>query len=154
MGQNERASKIRALYRNRGESSVGYSKSVMAESCIDFAHNLSCLLCDPVFYGAGVPNGDGSPVLLIPGFFAGDWSLSTLARWLSRIGYRPYLSGIDWNVGCPDEKSERLGWRHPGNGGGWPRLPTPDLILLRLPRLRYNSNAILIGETLWPLWPS
>ncbi len=83
----------------------------MAESCIDFAHNLSSLLCDPVFYGTGVPKGDGRPVLLIPGFFAGDWSLSTLARWLTRVGYRPYLSGIDWNVGCPDEKSERLGWR-------------------------------------------
>jgi triacylglycerol lipase len=83
----------------------------MAESCIDFAHNLSALLCDPVFYGTDVAKGDGSPVLLIPGFFAGDWSLSALARWLSRIGYRPYLSGIDWNVGCPDEKSERLGWR-------------------------------------------
>ncbi len=83
----------------------------MAESCIDFAHNLSCLLCDPLYYGTAVPRGDRSPVLLIPGFFAGDWSLATLARWLSRIGYRPYLSGIDWNVGCPDEKSERLGWR-------------------------------------------
>jgi pimeloyl-ACP methyl ester carboxylesterase len=83
----------------------------MPESCIDFAHHLSCLLCDPVFYGSDVAKGDGSPVLLIPGFFAGDWSLSTLARWLSRVGYRPYLSGIDWNVGCPDEKSERLGWR-------------------------------------------
>lgn len=83
----------------------------MAETCIDFAQNLSRLLCDPIFYGTGVPNGDGSPVLLIPGFFTGDWSLSTLARWLSRIGYRPHLSGIDWNVGCPDQKSERLGWR-------------------------------------------
>src|SRR5271156_4159009 len=83
----------------------------MAESCIDLAQNLSRLLCDPIFYGTNVPRGDGSPVLLIPGFFAGDWSLSTLARWLSRVGYRPYLSGIDWNVGCPDEKSQRLGWR-------------------------------------------
>lgn len=83
----------------------------MAESCIDFAQNLSRLLCDPIFYGTNVPKGDGSPVLLIPGFSAGDWSLSTLARWLSRVGYRPHLSGIDWNVGCPDEKSERLGWR-------------------------------------------
>jgi pimeloyl-ACP methyl ester carboxylesterase len=83
----------------------------MPETCIDFAHNLSRLLCDPVFYGTDVPPGDGTPVLLIPGYFTGDWSLSTLARWLSRVGYRSYLSGIDWNVGCPDEKSERLGWR-------------------------------------------
>jgi triacylglycerol lipase len=83
----------------------------MAESCIDLAQNLSRLLCDPILYGTNVPKGDGRPVLLIPGFFAGDWSLSTLSRWLSRVGYRPYLSGIDWNVGCPNEKSERLGWR-------------------------------------------
>jgi len=83
----------------------------MSESCIDFAQSLSCLLCDPVFYGADIVRGDNRPVLLIPGFFAGDWSLSTMARWLMRIGYRPYLSGIDWNVGCPDEKSGRLGWR-------------------------------------------
>jgi triacylglycerol lipase len=83
----------------------------MSESCIDFAQSLSCLLCDPVFYGTDVVRGDNRPVLLIPGFFAGDWSLSTMARWLMRIGYRPYLSGIDWNVGCPDEKSGRLGWR-------------------------------------------
>jgi triacylglycerol lipase len=34
-----------------------------------------------------------------------------MARWLTRIGWRPHLSGIDWNVGCPNEKSERLGWR-------------------------------------------
>ena len=83
----------------------------MGESCIDFAQSLSCLLCDPVFYGTDIVRGDNRPVLLIPGFFAGDWSLLTMARWLMRIGYRPYLSGIDWNVGCPDEKSGRLGWR-------------------------------------------
>lgn len=83
----------------------------MGDSCIDFAQHLSRLLCDPFFYGTKVPRGDGRPVLLIPGFFAGDWSLATLSLWLTRIGYRPYLSGIDWNVGCPDEKSERLGWR-------------------------------------------
>jgi pimeloyl-ACP methyl ester carboxylesterase len=83
----------------------------MGESCIDFAQHLSRLLCDPIFYGAEVRRGDGDPVLLIPGFFAGDWSLATMSLWLTRIGYRPYLSGIDWNVGCPDEKSERLGWR-------------------------------------------
>jgi triacylglycerol lipase len=34
-----------------------------------------------------------------------------MARWLTRIGWRPHLSGIDWNVGCPNEKMERLSWR-------------------------------------------
>lgn len=97
--------------RSQGEVPSTLLQSPMSESCIDFAQCLSSLLCDPVFYGTDVARGDGSPVLLIPGFFAGDWSLSTMARWLTRIGYRPYLSGIDWNVGCPDHKTDRLGWR-------------------------------------------
>jgi len=50
-------------------------------------------------------------VLLIPGFFAGDWMMGTMARWLARIGYRPHLSGIDCNVGCPGRKVELLSWR-------------------------------------------
>ena len=29
------------------------------------------LLADPVFYGRGVPRGDGRPVLLLPGLLAG-----------------------------------------------------------------------------------
>lgn len=37
--------------------------------------------------------------------------MAAMARWLARIGYRPYLSGIDWNVGCPGRKVELLGWR-------------------------------------------
>jgi pimeloyl-ACP methyl ester carboxylesterase len=37
--------------------------------------------------------------------------MATMARWLARVGYRPHLSGIDWNVGCPGRKVERLSWR-------------------------------------------
>ncbi len=77
----------------------------------DYLRQLSQLIRDPLSYGVGVPRGDGHPVLLIPGFTAGDWSLGTMARWLGRIGYRPYLSGIDLNVGCPKRKLEMLGWR-------------------------------------------
>ena len=36
---------------------------------------LAALLRDPVYRGRGVPRGDGRPVLLIPGFLAGDWTL-------------------------------------------------------------------------------
>jgi triacylglycerol lipase len=64
------------------------------------------LLADPVFYGAGVPRGDGRPVLLVPGFGAGDYTLVTLATWLRRIGYRPAFAGFVANVGC----SERAAW--------------------------------------------
>jgi triacylglycerol lipase len=82
-----------------------------AQAWLDFLSQLSSLLADPVCYGLGVPRGSGEPVLLIPGFTAGDWSMGTLARWLHRIGYRAYLSGIDLNIGCPRRKVELVGWR-------------------------------------------
>jgi len=59
---------------------------------------LSALLTDPVFRGRGVPRGDGRPVLLVPGFLSGDWSLRVLHGWLERIGYEPHMSGIMFNV--------------------------------------------------------
>src|ERR1700730_559584 len=59
---------------------------------------LSALLRDPVYRGRGLPHGDGRPVLLIPGFLSGDWSLRLLHDWLKRIGYTAHLSGIQLNV--------------------------------------------------------
>ncbi len=59
---------------------------------------LSALLRDPVFRGRGVPRGDGRPVLLVPGFLSGDWSLLVMEGWLRRIGYSTRLSGITFNV--------------------------------------------------------
>jgi triacylglycerol lipase len=55
------------------------------------------LAISPVFRGRGLPRGQGEPVLLIPGFLAGDWSLWILADWLRRLGYRPVASGITVN---------------------------------------------------------
>lgn len=65
---------------------------------------LSALLRDPVLRGRGVPPGDGRPVLLIPGFLAGDWSMRVMDNWLNRIGYRSFVSGILFNV----HHSERM----------------------------------------------
>jgi pimeloyl-ACP methyl ester carboxylesterase len=59
---------------------------------------LSALLRDPVFRGRGVPRGDGRPVLLVPGFLSGDWSMTVMNGWLQRIGYKAYMSGIYFNV--------------------------------------------------------
>ena len=59
---------------------------------------MTALLRDPVFRGRGVPRGDGRPVLLIPGFLSGDWHLRVMEGWLTRIGYRSYLSGILFNI--------------------------------------------------------
>ncbi|TMF71191.1 MAG: hypothetical protein E6I13_05075 [Chloroflexi bacterium] len=56
------------------------------------------LIRDPVFRGEDVPPGLRKPVLLIPGFLAGDWTLRTQFDWLRRVGYRPRLAGVSFNV--------------------------------------------------------
>ena len=60
------------------------------------------LRSSPVYYGCGVPRGQGEPVVVVPGFLASDASLVELHGWLSRIGYRPYFSDIGRNADCPD----------------------------------------------------
>jgi len=52
--------------------------------------------------GLGVPRGDGSAVIIIPGFLGTDVYLTELHAWLRRIGYRPYFSGIGVNADCPN----------------------------------------------------
>lgn len=69
---------------------------------------LAQLLADPVWRGVGVPRGDARSVLLVPGFLAGDQSLSVLAAFLRRIGYLPRRSGIACNVHCSDDALRRL----------------------------------------------
>jgi pimeloyl-ACP methyl ester carboxylesterase len=69
---------------------------------------LARLVADPVFRGEGVERGDGRPVLLMPGFLAGDMSLGIMRGWLARIGYGPYASGITVNVDCSDRALAKL----------------------------------------------
>jgi pimeloyl-ACP methyl ester carboxylesterase len=73
-----------------------------------FALEHAALRRHPVFRGEGVPAGDGAPVLLVPGFLAGDVSLGVMAQWLKRIGYRPCRAGIRANVDCTSRALERL----------------------------------------------
>ena len=61
-----------------------------------------------VYYGFGVPRGDGSPVVVVPGFLGSDRYLMELYYWLSRVGYRPYYSGIGRNAECLDLLLKRL----------------------------------------------
>ena len=56
------------------------------------------LIRDPVFRGEDLPPGLRKPVILIPGFLAGDWTLRTPYDWLRRIGYRPRMAGVSFNV--------------------------------------------------------
>ena len=67
-----------------------------------FAAELLLLHAAPVYYGFGVPSGDDSGVVIIPGFLGTDLYLTELHAWLSRIGYRPYFSGIGINADCPN----------------------------------------------------
>ena len=60
------------------------------------------LMADPVFYGVGVPRGDGRPALVLPGLFGNDFYLQPMHSWLGRIGYRPVPSTFWVNAGCPE----------------------------------------------------
>jgi pimeloyl-ACP methyl ester carboxylesterase len=51
---------------------------------------------------------DAPPVLLIPGFMAGDGSLAVMRQWLRRRGHSVRMSGIRTNVGCAAELVARL----------------------------------------------
>jgi pimeloyl-ACP methyl ester carboxylesterase len=62
----------------------------------------------PVYFGIGIPHGDGSAVVLVPGFMGNDLYLGELHRWLRRIGYRSYLPRVGINVGCPNRVAEAL----------------------------------------------
>jgi triacylglycerol lipase len=68
----------------------------------------AALVRDPIFRGDGMADGRGRPVLLIPGFLAGDGSLSLMAGWLKRTGYRPSRAGIVSNVNCAAVLMPRL----------------------------------------------
>ena len=73
-----------------------------------WALELARLCADPVIAGRGVARGDGRPVVLLPGFLAGDQTLLVLAAWLRRIGHRPHGCGFVANVDCSDRALERV----------------------------------------------
>jgi triacylglycerol lipase len=54
------------------------------------------------------PRGDGRPALMIPGFLAGDPSLSRLAVWLRGGSFATERSGIALNVDCMERAAQRL----------------------------------------------
>src|SRR4051795_4692888 len=64
------------------------------------------------------------PVLLIPGFLAGDLSLQSLAHALVAAGHEPHTAGIRCNVRCSEAAVRRLGdtvedlAEHSGRPGG------------------------------------
>ena len=67
-----------------------------------FGVEILLLHASPVYYGFGVPRGDGSAVILVPGFLGTDLYLVELYAWLRRVGYQPYFSNIGVNADCPN----------------------------------------------------
>jgi alpha/beta hydrolase fold len=63
---------------------------------------LTFLRLSPIWWGYGVPHGDGSAVVLVPGFLGTDLYLSQFSDWLRRIDYQPFYSGIELNADCPN----------------------------------------------------
>jgi triacylglycerol lipase len=72
------------------------------------ALELGRLVVDPVFRGTAVARGDGRPVVLVPGFLAGDQTLAVLAAWLRSMGYRPHLCGFVANSDCSERALDRV----------------------------------------------
>jgi pimeloyl-ACP methyl ester carboxylesterase len=72
------------------------------------ALELAELFASPVYYGVGVPRGNGAHVLLIPGFLGSDGYLAVMRDWLQRVGYRPHGSGLYVNAGRPFDLIARL----------------------------------------------
>ncbi len=73
-----------------------------------FALDWMALRTSAVYFGCGVPRGEGQPVVVVPGFLATDFSLSELFGWLARMGYHPYFSRIGRNADCPDYSASML----------------------------------------------
>ena len=73
-----------------------------------FGLEAASLARDPIFRGEGMQDGRGRPVLLIPGFLAGDGSLGLMAGWLKRSGYRPTRAGMRANIDCSGAALGRL----------------------------------------------
>jgi pimeloyl-ACP methyl ester carboxylesterase len=78
----------------RGDDPIRIESRALAE--------LAVLHASPVFWGRGVPRGDGRLVIVVPGLFGNDLYLRPLRDWLRRMGYRPTRSSLTINAGCPN----------------------------------------------------
>lgn len=68
----------------------------------------AALLRSRVLRGIDVEDGGGQPVMLVPGFLAGDNSLGVLTGWLRRTGHRTKSAGMRFNVDCSGTAFDRL----------------------------------------------
>jgi len=63
---------------------------------------MAYLRLSPVYWGLGIPRGNGAPVIVVPAFLGTDFYLTEFRSWLRRIGYKTYDSRIGINADCPN----------------------------------------------------
>src|SRR3954451_25178673 len=68
----------------------------------------AALVRSKVYRGDDVEDAAGQPVLLIPGFLAGDESLGLMTRWLRKTGHHTRKAGMRSNVDCSEAAYQRL----------------------------------------------
>ncbi len=73
--------------------------------------DIAALFTSSVWIGRGVSRGDGSAVVVIPGFDSKDFDTGLLRSWLGRIGYYGQPSGIPFANTDPEYYEERIGER-------------------------------------------
>jgi len=100
MGSGTRTRPTPSRHKNGLEDHAEAHISIWKEAL--FGAELLLLHASPVYYGFGIPRGNGSAVVVIPGFLGNDEYLGHLNGWLERIGYRVYMSGINLNAECPN----------------------------------------------------
>lgn len=93
----------------RGVRAIVREGSVLTEAVRYLSRSArDTLLGDPAPYATRHPEPGLAPVVLVPGFMAGDGSLRLMARHLRERGHRTYRSAIHTNVGCTRDVGEAL----------------------------------------------
>jgi triacylglycerol lipase len=91
---------------DKNDATVSLLRIARQESAA--AGELARLATSRVWLGAGIPHGDGRPVLLIPGLGTVDASLELLRRWLRLRGYRTHRARGGVNTSCSERACARL----------------------------------------------
>ncbi|HUZ28529.1 MAG TPA: alpha/beta hydrolase [Solirubrobacteraceae bacterium] len=86
---------------------VGEAPVVPLHGELRWGWELARLAADPGFLRPE-RQPDAPPVLLVPGFMAGDQSLSALRGWLGRRGSATEAAGIRLNVDCAERAVARI----------------------------------------------
>lgn len=86
---------------------LGQAVDVPLRGELRYGLELARLASDPEFLRPR-RRSDAPPILLVPGFMAGDPSLAVLRGWLRRRGSRTEAAGIRLNVDCGERAVRRI----------------------------------------------